>query len=139
MVGRGKRGEGNLIVTRVLKASHDSRDNLVGSALAHGTIRDARLAETTSTGTAAQHFNRKTIMDELRIWHYGLWNRISRAKVGNDALVYNGRNILPLLRHHISMLRTGTFMTLIIECRHVGARHEGKSTKDFDTRGSSIS
>ena len=78
-------------------------------------------------------------MNELRIGHHGLRDRVCRREIGNDALVYNGGNILPLLGHHVSMLCTGAIMAFLVECRYVGAGHKRKRTKNFDTRGASIS
>ena len=60
-------------------------------------------------------------MDQLRIGHARLRQRIRGAEILDDALVDHGRRILALTRHGVAMGRAGLVVTNLIERRHVVA------------------
>lgn len=60
-------------------------------------------------------------MDQLRIGHARLRQRIRGAEILDDALVDHGRRILALTRHGVAMRRAGLVVTNLIERRHVVA------------------
>ena len=120
MIGGRKRGERHLVVSGLLQALNHRGHDLIGRALAHRTIGHAGLAKTAAAGTAAQNLDRQAIVNELRVGHARLRQRIGSAKVLNDALVDHRRDVFALTRHGIAVRRARLVMAHLIQRRHIG-------------------
>ena len=115
--------------------ARNGRDHLVGGALAHGTVRHARLAETAPAGATAQDLYAQAILNDLHIRHDGLGHRVGSAEVLHHALIHDLGHVLARARNRVAMLRTGLVMTNLVEggnidapdfrelAQHLGARH----------------
>ena len=77
-------------------------------------------------------------MDQLRIGHARLRQRIRGAEILDDALVDHGRRILALTRHGVAMRRAGLVVTNLIERRHVVAGNGCKLLDNLRARDSFV-
>ena len=138
VVGRGERGQRHLVIAGLFQTLNHRRDDLVGRALTHRAIRHAGLAKTTAAGAAAQDLDRQAVVDQLRIGHARLRQRIRGAEIHDDALVDHGRRILALTRHGVAMRRAGLVVTNLIERRHVVAGNGCKLLDNLRARDSFV-
>ena len=127
-----KRGKRHLVIAGLFQALDHRRDDLVGRALAHRAIRHTSLTKTTAAGAAAQDLDRQAIMNELRIGHARLRQRIGSAKVLDDALVDHRRHVLTLARHGIAVGRARLVVVHLIQRRHIGT---GDGRESLDNLG----
>ena len=103
VVGGRKRGKRHLVIAGLFQALDHRGHDLVCRTLAHRAIRHAGLAKTATASAAAQDLDRQAIVNELRIGHARLRQRIGSAKVLDDALVDHRRHVLALARHGVAM------------------------------------
>ena len=121
VIGGRKRGKRHLVIAGLFQALDHRGHNLVGRALAHRAIGHAGLAKTAAAGTTAQNLDRQAVVNELRVGHARLRQRIGSAKVLNDALVDHRWDVLAFARHGVAMRRAGLVMAHLVERRHIGA------------------
>ena len=77
-------------------------------------------------------------MNQLRIGHARLRQRIRGAEILDDAFVDHGRRILALARHGVAMRRAGLVVTNLIERRHVVAGNGCKLLNNLRARDSFV-
>ena len=138
VVGRGERGQRHLVIASLFQALNHRRDDLVGRALAHRAIRHAGLAKTTAAGAAAKDLDRQAVVDQLRIGHARLRQRIRGTEILDDALEDHRRRILALTRHGVAMRRAGLVVTHLVERRHVVAGNGCKLLNNLRARDSFV-
>ena len=77
-------------------------------------------------------------MDQLRIGHARLRQRIRGTEILDDALEDHRRRILALTRHGVAMRRAGLVVTHLVERRHVVAGNGCKLLNNLRARDSFV-
>ena len=120
IVGRGERGEGHILITRVL----DRFDGIVAQqlfrAVAHRAIDIARLTEATAADAAAEQLERDAVLHDLGRGDDGLSRIVGLVHVLHDALQNDlGRALL----RRDGLHRTVVVVVNVVKARHIDAAH----------------